>query len=75
MMTVLRVLPDDLYDRVVSGNGEIKPGASVPGGGPGKEMGGHEGHTMPGMKGMEGMEGMHQHGEQKESVNGGSHKH
>jgi FtsP/CotA-like multicopper oxidase with cupredoxin domain len=38
MMTVLRVLPDELYEKVVSGKGEIEPGASVPGGGPGHEM-------------------------------------
>jgi manganese oxidase len=30
--TVVRVLPDDLYNRVVSGKGDIMPGASVPGG-------------------------------------------
>jgi hypothetical protein len=30
MMTVVRVLPDDLYDEVVSGRGEIPDGASVP---------------------------------------------
>jgi hypothetical protein len=36
MMTVLRVLPDELYDKVVSGEGEIEPGASTPGAGPGK---------------------------------------
>ena len=35
---VVRVLPDDLYERVVSGKGEIAPGASVPGG----KFGGHE---------------------------------
>ncbi|MBY0228346.1 MAG: copper oxidase, partial [Gemmataceae bacterium] len=39
--TVIRVLPPDLYDRVVSGKGEVKPGESVPGGGTG----------MPGMPG------------------------
>jgi hypothetical protein len=38
MMTVLRVLSDELYERVVSGEGEIEPGASVPGGGPGEAM-------------------------------------
>ncbi|MBX9792597.1 MAG: copper oxidase [Pirellulales bacterium] len=30
LMTVVRVLPPDLYDKVVSGKGEILPGASVP---------------------------------------------
>jgi FtsP/CotA-like multicopper oxidase with cupredoxin domain len=40
--TIVRVLPPDLYDKVVSGKGEVEPGASVPGGGPGE---------MPGMKG------------------------
>jgi FtsP/CotA-like multicopper oxidase with cupredoxin domain len=37
--TVVRVLPDDLYERVVSGKGDIAPGASVPGG---KFGSGHE---------------------------------
>jgi FtsP/CotA-like multicopper oxidase with cupredoxin domain len=32
--TVVRVLPPDLYDRVISGKGEVKPGESVPGGKP-----------------------------------------
>jgi manganese oxidase len=31
LMTVVRVLPPDLYDKVVSGTGEVAPGASVPG--------------------------------------------
>ena len=31
LMTVLRVLPDELYDQVMSGEGDIAPGASVPG--------------------------------------------
>jgi len=31
LMTVLRVLPPELYDKVMSGEGEIAPGASVPG--------------------------------------------
>jgi len=33
LMTVLRVLPADLYDKVMSGKGEVAPGASVPGSG------------------------------------------
>ena len=37
LMTVLRVLPDELYEKVVFGNGEVQPGASVPGSS-------HEGH-------------------------------
>ena len=53
LMTVLRVLPPDLYDKVVSGKGEVAPGASVPGGTPG-EM---PSMNMPGMKGMD-MKGM-----------------
>jgi hypothetical protein len=46
MMTTLRVLPDELYEKVVSGKGDIPPGASVPGAGPGKGMHqqGHERH-------------------------------
>lgn len=54
MMTVLRVLPDELYEKVVSGQGEIEPGASVPGGGPGVTMehqdhsqNRHQGHSAP----------------------------
>src|SRR5262249_3628521 len=43
LMTVIRVLPSDLYERVMSGQGEVPPGASVPGGTPGK-MPGHEHH-------------------------------
>jgi FtsP/CotA-like multicopper oxidase with cupredoxin domain len=31
LMTVVRVLPPDLYEKVVSGQGEVAPGASVPG--------------------------------------------
>ncbi len=34
--TIVRVLPPDLYDKVVSGKGDVEPGASVPGGGPGE---------------------------------------
>ena len=41
LMTVVRVLPPDLYDKVVSGKGDVAPGASVPGGGAGG-MSGHE---------------------------------
>ncbi|MEO2089282.1 MAG: multicopper oxidase domain-containing protein, partial [Gemmataceae bacterium] len=44
LTTLVRVLPPDLYDKVVSGKGEVAPGASVPGAGPGKAGGGHEGH-------------------------------
>jgi hypothetical protein len=42
--TVVRVLPPDLYDRVVSGRGDVPPGASVPGGGPGGMPGLHHEH-------------------------------
>ena len=31
LMTVVRVLPPDLYDKVISGEEEVTPGASVPG--------------------------------------------
>jgi FtsP/CotA-like multicopper oxidase with cupredoxin domain len=31
LMTVVRVLPPDLYAKVISGKGEVAPGASVPG--------------------------------------------
>lgn len=30
LMTVIRVLPDNVYDKVISGEGDIPPGASVP---------------------------------------------
>ena len=33
MMTVLRVLPDELYEKVVNGTGEVPDGASIPGSG------------------------------------------
>lgn len=46
MMTVLRVLPDELYDKVVGGKEMIEPGASTPGAGPGKALD-HMGHQMP----------------------------
>jgi hypothetical protein len=42
--TILRVLPPDLYDKVISGKGEIEPGASVPNGGAGEMPGGHHHH-------------------------------
>ena len=35
LMTVVRVLPPDLYEKVMSGEGEVMPGASTPGGGAG----------------------------------------
>jgi FtsP/CotA-like multicopper oxidase with cupredoxin domain len=38
LMTVVRVLPPDLYDKVVSGKGEVAPGASVPGSTPAHGM-------------------------------------
>ena len=52
MMTVLHVLPDELYDKVVSGKGDIEQGESVPGSGPGKVMehGGHDMHDMHDME-------------------------
>src|SRR5262249_53342494 len=42
--TVLRVLPPGLYDKVVSGMGDVPPGASVPGGGSGMMPAIHSGH-------------------------------
>jgi FtsP/CotA-like multicopper oxidase with cupredoxin domain len=41
LMTVVRVLPPELYEKVVSGKGDVAPGASVPGGGA-SAMPGHE---------------------------------
>jgi FtsP/CotA-like multicopper oxidase with cupredoxin domain len=49
--TVVRVLPPDLYEKVVSGKGDIAPGASVPGGGPGEMPGMHGGHQHGGQHG------------------------
>jgi hypothetical protein len=42
--TIVRVLPPDLYDKVVSGKGDVPPGASVPGGGAGEMPGMHHSH-------------------------------
>jgi hypothetical protein len=39
LMTVVRVLPPDLFDKVISGKGEVAPGASVPGSKPAHDMG------------------------------------
>jgi hypothetical protein len=38
LFTVVRVLPDELFDKVVSGKGAILPGASVPGSKPSEMM-------------------------------------
>jgi hypothetical protein len=50
LFTVVRVLPPDLYDKVISGKGEVLPGASVPGSMPA--------HDMEHMKHMEHMKDM-----------------
>jgi hypothetical protein len=50
--TIVRVLPPDLYDKVVSGEGDIEPGASVPGGGPGEMPCMHGGHQHGGAGGQ-----------------------
>lgn len=42
LMTVVRVLPLDLYDKVVSGKGEVVPGESVPGATKGKDHDAHK---------------------------------
>jgi FtsP/CotA-like multicopper oxidase with cupredoxin domain len=46
LTTIVRVLPPDLYDKVMLGKGEVAPGASVPGATPGKTGSGHEGMKM-----------------------------
>jgi FtsP/CotA-like multicopper oxidase with cupredoxin domain len=46
MFTVVRVLPPDLYDKVISGKGEVPPGASVPGAMPAHDME-HMKHMKP----------------------------
>jgi FtsP/CotA-like multicopper oxidase with cupredoxin domain len=38
LFTVVRVLPPELYDKVISGKGEVLPGASVPGSKPAHGM-------------------------------------
>jgi hypothetical protein len=38
LFTVVRVLPPDLYDKVISGKGEVAPGSSVPGAMPAHDM-------------------------------------
>jgi FtsP/CotA-like multicopper oxidase with cupredoxin domain len=38
LMTVVRVLPPELFDKVISGKGKISPGASVPGAQPTGQM-------------------------------------
>src|SRR5437016_13022879 len=57
--TIVRVLPPDLYDKVVSGKGDVPPGASVPGGGAGE------------MPGMDPMHGSHDHGGMEMPKDGG----
>jgi hypothetical protein len=42
LMTVVRVLPPELYEKVVSGKGEVPPGASVPGASLGRQHEAHE---------------------------------
>jgi hypothetical protein len=32
LFTVVRVLPPDLFEQVMSGQGDVPPGASIPGG-------------------------------------------
>jgi hypothetical protein len=32
LFTVVRVLPPDLFEQVMSGEGDVPPGASIPGG-------------------------------------------
>ena len=76
-MTVLRVLPPELYGKVMSGKGEVAPGASVPGGTPGEMPGmhgGHEGHKMDGHDGHEGHK-MDDKPDQKKDGKSGQHKH
>ena len=60
--TIVRVLPPELYDKVMSDKADIPPGVSVPGGGAGE---------------MPGMPGGHQHGDMggKEEGDKNDHKH
>lgn len=65
LMTVVRVLPSDLYDEVVSGKGEVPAGASVPGGR--FTSAEHMDHSSQDMQGMQGVERTND--KQDESVN------
>ena len=47
LFTVVRILPPELYDAVMSGEGDIRPGASIPGGGPAQSAP-SEHHHQPG---------------------------
>jgi hypothetical protein len=47
LMTVVRVLPPDLYEKVVSEQGDVQAGASVPGAVAGKSMKGTSTSTEP----------------------------
>jgi FtsP/CotA-like multicopper oxidase with cupredoxin domain len=64
--TIVRVLPPDLYDKVVSGEGEVAPGASVPGGGPGE---------MPRMKPKGHQHGTNKKRPKKRKKSGAGHEH
>jgi hypothetical protein len=44
LFTVVRVLPPDLFEQVMSGHGDIPPGASIPGGESGETMPHHHVH-------------------------------
>lgn len=44
LFTVVRILPPDLFDKVMSGDTEIPPGASIPGGDPTRPMEGQHQH-------------------------------
>ena len=45
LMTVVRILPEDLFEQVASGRGDIPYGASVPGAGGGEEQMQHLQHN------------------------------
>jgi FtsP/CotA-like multicopper oxidase with cupredoxin domain len=61
LMTVVRVLPAELYDKVVSGKGDVQPGASVPGGGPGRMPGMMHGEMPDTKKGTPAPKGAGEH--------------
>jgi manganese oxidase len=44
LFTVVRILPPELYDAVMSGEADIPPGASIPGGGPAQPAPGEHHH-------------------------------
>ena len=60
LMTLVRILPDDLYRQVMEGDAPVPPGASVPGAGGGEGPMDHLRHNAT--PGAEGAAPAHEHG-------------